>query len=101
MAISPVKNDKRKTWDAVAKREVANDILDGKISVSDVRRLHKLQPYQLYAWIGQAAVARLERQGRPQRHRRAEPATVPSVTGKEPGDELIAAALAELLRRRG
>jgi len=51
----------RKTWDAVTRRETADAILDAENPVQafkDVAKRHRLQPYQLYAWVGQAAIAR-------------------------------------------
>lgn len=74
------KEVERKTWDAVAKREVANQILDGKVLVEEVRRRYSLQAYQLYAWIGQAAVARLNKAHQlpaapPRRHEKPEAPT--------------------------
>lgn len=52
----------RKKWDAAEKRATAEDILDGKLDYQDVLRRYKLQPYQLQAWIGQAAMARVAKQ---------------------------------------
>lgn len=54
------KKQKHRVLDAGAKRDIANKILDGKLTFTDARRLNKLQAYQLWAWIGQAAYARLD-----------------------------------------
>jgi len=51
----------RKTWDSVTRRETADAILDAENPVQafkDVAKRNRLQPYQLYAWVGQAAIAR-------------------------------------------
>lgn len=55
------KKYERKTWDAIGKREAADAILDSRDprqAMRELMRSYKLQPYQVYAWIGQAAVAR-------------------------------------------
>src|SRR5579859_2970929 len=57
MANSP----ESRRWDSVTRRETADAILDAENPVEAFKETAKkwrLQPYQLYAWVGQAAIAR-------------------------------------------
>lgn len=60
-SVSSESSSSRKIWDAVTRRETADAILEADDPVSlfrEIARKHKLQAYQLYAWVGQAAIAR-------------------------------------------
>src|SRR5579859_1732136 len=54
-------NSESRRWDTVTRRETADAILDAENPVQafkDTAKKWRLQPYQLYAWVGQAAIAR-------------------------------------------
>lgn len=54
MATTP-KN--RKSWDEKTKVETATAILRGKLTFDEAVKNLDIQPYQLYAWIGQLKLA--------------------------------------------
>lgn len=99
------RKQERRILDAGAKRDIANRILDGKLTFTDARRLNKLQPYQLWAWIGQAAYARLDQKDltpgdyhEPRERARSELRS--KSLDEQPDAEAILAGLAQLLRKQ-
>lgn len=56
--MTPDNKVERKKWDRETRMETAQKILDGELSFGEVLKRYRVQPYQLYAWVGQAALAR-------------------------------------------
>lgn len=47
----------RKTYDKATKARVVDAVLSGQTSVRDIAARENIQPYQVYAWIGERSLS--------------------------------------------